>query len=93
MREWRQLFTPAVKGAIVSVLHGHGPFAFRLGEREHAARVTNGLNLGRTLRNDVEQRARVGEGSAEFTSAEGGGACRPQGTGRLPAVRKRGQGS
>jgi hypothetical protein len=41
------------------------------------ARATNGLLGGRKLRNGDDERRRVGGGSAEFTSAEGGGACRP----------------
>jgi membrane-associated protease RseP (regulator of RpoE activity) len=41
------------------------------------ASATGGLLGQRELRNGDDERSRVTGGSAEFTSAEGGGACRP----------------
>ena len=47
------------------------------GQLAHHPRATNGLLGQRSSRVSNFKRRRVGGGSAEFTSAEGGGACRP----------------
>ena len=49
----------------------------RLSRPRIGARATNGLLGQRSSRVSNFKRRRVGGGSAEFTSAEGGGACRP----------------
>jgi len=57
-------------------LHAAAPPISTAGVSHHPPRATSGLLGQRKARDSSDERRRVGGGSAECTSAEGGGACR-----------------